>query len=193
PGPYGSLYNDVDAPVTTTVHIDDPDSTSLSLSVEAVRGTERISLAENLLAGSGNNDVTWDPAVLSGGSGWTLIATVSDGATERRARVSRITISHQSTTLGWSDVSEIFASKCAICHFGRDASVAPGLAINLGDYQDSDGDPGVFSSRGHIYQRVVLQATMPPVSAKDIISTYEMLTDEERELLEDWLEGGAPQ
>jgi len=190
----GTLISDLDSPFTITVAVDDANAgDTLTLNLEAVRGPERISIAEDLAIALGDNDVAWDTADVPAGSGWNLVASVSDGTTERTAIVERVAVTHGTTSLTWSNVEALFATRCAGCHPGTGStSYIPGLSHVLGVYDDEGGALGVGSLRGLIYYRMILQRTMPPASASDISSNFQELTEAQRAQIADWLEGGGP-
>lgn len=193
PARHGALFSDRDSPVTVLVSVEDGDpGDSHTLTLEAVRGSERIIVADSIPVPPGETPVSWDTTEVAAGDNWSLVATVSDGDSQRQDTTSEITVTHGSTDLTWNDVSTLFIATCRPCHPGGSPPRIPGLTHDFSSYESDGAVSGVYDLRGQIYRRVIRQANMPPRSAVDVIDAFEELDPEDRALLQEWLEGGAP-
>jgi len=95
------------------------------------------------------------------------------------------------TTLTWDDVKPIFATNCLQCH-GATASIPANDYFRLDKYDAADPvppintDQGAYEVKDLIYQKMVLDKSMPPPSATS------KPTSQQRTDVGDWIVGGAP-
>jgi mono/diheme cytochrome c family protein len=94
------------------------------------------------------------------------------------------------TTFTWDDVKPVFVTYCGACH-GEPARTVSLESFRLDKYDASDpeppanGDPGVFETKGAVYQRMITQGNMPPASDP-------RPSQADRDMVASWILGGAP-
>src|SRR6185295_8671156 len=98
----------------------------------------------------------------------------------------------KTTTLTWADVKPIFHDNCLQCH-----AAVPSVPVNdyfrLDKYDAADpvtpidSDVGAYEMKDLIYQKMVLDKSMPPPSAVN------KPTPQQRTDVGDWILGGAPE
>ncbi len=91
-----------------------------------------------------------------------------------------------STDLRYCDVEPIFEDKCVRCHSDGGDVATP---FSLERYDDVD-------ERATAIKRAIRgtgAGSMPPVGVYDVDPDVEPLSDEERDLLSEWIAGGAPE
>jgi len=95
------------------------------------------------------------------------------------------------TTLTWADVKPIFVTYCLKCH-GQPAKFPAIEYFRMDKYNAADpeaptnGDQGVFEVKGLVYQKMIVDRSMPP-AAEPKPSQAEL------DKVKNWIEGGAPQ
>lgn len=83
------------------------------------------------------------------------------------------------------EVDEILEAKCRQCHGKPTAMYAPMALVTLEDFQANHAgasEPNALRTRLRVNQE---RTPMPPI-------TFEQLTDQEREILNSWIDDGYP-
>ncbi len=191
---HDALIADLQLPLEVRMTIDDPDTGDvLRLNIEAVRGTEVVPLDQDLPVATGEFTYSWtDTSALTDGPGWRLRLVISDGSASTSLETERLIISHQDTSLRYSDVESLFYEACAACHRGADI---PGMdAPNF--IAGEDPKAQIDSLRGRIYRRVILEGNMPPPSAPATARQeglpWRALSADEKATIAEYLLGGSP-
>lgn len=164
-------------PGAITLEARDADGDPLEVSLAAVRGDQRVELADATLTEGGAASLAVDLAGLEPGTGWRLQATASDGQNERRHEVP-VVVGDPASALGYADVAPILTARCRPCHAA---------------YVEVPLDAGAIAAgwAGPIYRRAIRERTMPPPSAVTLVPGYQPPTAEELETLAEWLLAGA--
>ena len=174
-----AIVTDAKSPVAVSLQVEDPDAgDTVQTAVEAVRGSERIMLGT--VMGTMSPMVMWDTRGATASPSWHIEATATDtkGAV-RKARSRAFVISHQSPTVTFDQVSEIFTRRCVPCH-ATDKNI-------IVEFDNMSIDGWVST----IYARVVHKREMPPRSAIGLFKDYQFITEEERGQIASWILGGA--
>ncbi len=188
------LLADANFPLDLVIAVDDPDAgDTLSVDVDAVRGDEVVNIATNAAVVTGSNVIPWpSAATLSETAGWRIRVTASDGTSSSVTESGGFRVSHQSTALTYADMEPLLYEACAACH--HDGEIPGETAPNFIAGPDAKGQ--LDALRGTIYRRVILEETMPPVSAPAIAREeglpWRALSEAEREQLAEYLLGGSP-
>ncbi len=169
-----------------------------TLDVFAVRGDEQVQLATAVpVVFDGTTfpdeklvNVDLDAALLAEAPNWRIRAVVSDGTTTRAIEGGAFIVGRRTTTYTFADVKPLFAKYCEFCHASDAAPGAPNATAVFIDRTDDDTYRATVA-RGDLFRRVVEYQVMPPKSAIELVGVPQP-TQEEREMIEDWLLGGAP-
>ncbi len=210
------LIADIESPIPLRISIDDPDADTHTVSISAFRGDEEIGVVSGL-AVSGETEFDWDTTQIPEGPGWRLrvIATDSQSGVHT-IETGRIYISHQRTSETFDSIIPIFSESCGVCHipatfpsrgpdfpprFGR----IPYFNFTLDGIQPDAADSNMTKlayeevhrkvgyNQGNIYRRLIENRNMPPASAEGLLARdSELLSDENRARLADYLLGGSP-
>jgi hypothetical protein len=184
------LLTDRDSPVTLAIETSDADGDPLEVAIHAVRGTQEVEIGDSDPVAAG---VQWafDDRVTPG-DGWRVRVRAEDGRYLREARSLPFSIGRASNGRRFDDAGDVISDYCYGCHNGKDSE--GGLDFDFIRYDDDveDGGIGVYTARGRIYRRAVLQRNMPPVSA-ELRFAQPPMPDEARAILGEWLLGGAPE
>lgn len=179
------------SPFTVEVLVGDNDAgDTITLDVEAVRGEQRVTVADDVAATVGVNEIAWDTTALDPGRDWQLVVTASDGTVSRSRTVGPILLSDTTTTLTYDDVAVIIGSNCGVCHGNPSFATLP---HDFGLFEDSSDRLGVFTMRGRVLWRAVFQRDMPPPSYRVIGGANAGLSESDRAMIEEWILGGAAQ
>jgi hypothetical protein len=188
-----ALITDRDAPFPIVVEVTDLDPADVhTISITALLGDQEFPLATDLDIVNGAIDppLSWDAQGMPVGTTYRLRATVkttTNGDVISEFESPRFAIAHGVESLTFADVEPIFANKCGrTCH--DSGARLPGV---LHDFQMYDMF-GVYELRGLIYQRVVVEQSMPPKSAT-LFDSEAALTSDELSTITQWLEQGAPE
>lgn len=177
----------------------DGDALTIDLAL-VVDGTNTVAaeIATGLtMPNSDTGTYTWQiPATLSTATSYRLRVTATDtGAKNTRSDLSDgvLTIAQPTTTTyTWADAKQVFDRVCVSCHGDPAKTVAlDNWRIDAYDAADplaqASSDLGAYEMRSQIYARFVQQQNMPPASASV------RPTAAERELIGNWITGGAPE
>lgn len=177
----------------------DGDALKIDLAL-VVDGTDTVAatIATGLTmpTGSTTGTYTWQlPATLASTTTYRLRVTATDtGAKNTRSDLSDgvLTIAQPTTTTyTWADAKQVFDRVCVTCHGDPAKTVAlDDWRIDAYDAADplaqASSDIGAYEMRSQIYARMVQQQNMPPASASVRPTTAE------RDLIGNWITGGAP-
>ncbi len=185
-----ALLADLDSPHTVSLEILDLDaSDTLTVDVMAVFGDQQVAVASNVSAERGMNTLEWDTTDVPEGLAWQLVVTVSDGKATRTATSGPLIIAHGTTDETFDSMLGILGSRCGICHPG--GMRIPDVPHSFLVYEGEGQVLGVRELRGRMYRRAIQERTMPPPSS--VLTGGQLLSDEERARLAEWLLAGAPQ
>ncbi len=191
---HDALVTDLQLPLELDLTINDPDTRdTLSLSSEAFRGNEVIPIEQDIPVTSESFTYSWtDTSALAHGPGWRLRLTISDGTASTSLESERLFISHQNTSLRYSDVESLFYEACAACHRGADIPGMDTPNFIAGENPKAQID----NLRGRIYRRVILEGNMPPPSAPAAARQeglpWRALSADEKAMIAEYLLGGSP-
>lgn len=144
------------------------DDDAFTADLRASRGDETAVVATGVTGEPGAVVVVpWDTRDLAEGT-WQLTISVADASASGGAAVADLLVSHATTTETWATIrADVLGPRCGACHAYASHDEVRALA-------------------GVLHQRVVVEASMPPVSAGSDLSAAE------RDRLRAWLLAGAP-
>ena len=187
-----SLLSDGDAPFPIEVTLGDLDPLDLhTVTLVAFLGEQEVVITTDhaVVAGALEPPLVWGTTAVPAGHSWRIrasVTTTTDGDATHDFVSAPFAITHGAATLTYADVEQIFVNKCAAtCHNDR----IPTIAYNFNAY--TDNGVGVYDLRGLLYRRVSVLKNMPPKSAV-VFDPQAALTDDERTLITEWFEQGAP-
>jgi len=148
---------------------------------------------------NGPQSVQWTPDVPDSVNGAPIAYKIRVTATDTAGNVRfdesdrpfTVAPPPRTTTLTWADVKPIFLDTCLQCH-GDKASVPVNDGFRLDKYDAADPEPppdsdlGVYEMRDVVYQKMIVEKSMPPPSAA------KKPTSAQRDQVADWILGGAP-
>lgn len=180
---------------------DPGDTLSIDLDLYKNDGTSWVKV-ETIGSGlpNGPQSVQWTPDVPDSANGvaipYKIRVTATDTAGNVRSDDSdapfTVAPPPKTTTLTWADVKPIFQACCVECH-GATPSVPSNDYFRLDKYDvadpvpPADTDQGVYDVRDLVYQKMIVEKSMPPPAG----STKP--TQAQRDQVAEWILGGAPE
>lgn len=167
--------------------VTDADDDTVDVVITAERGAEVVDIATITDVSLGDpQTVTFDPAASMAGGDWTIRIEASDPMLTRSATIDRLVMtSGPQTTIDFETVQGVLSANCFGCHQGDSFAFDAGLAIDsLDNVRITYG--------GVIYRRVVLEQSMPARSI-DLVLDRPQMSQADRDLIAEWILGGAPQ
>ncbi len=166
---------------STPLDVTIQNETPVDLEVTLVKGEDSVPVLATQGA-TGTVSLSVAPSLVSG-PGWTLQTKATDASAASVKAIGPLVFGDGQTTESFDTIGPILIARCASCHAG---GRIPNLSFDVTTYAS------LAPFMGLVYERVVVQQTMPPLSTQ-LTQEGQLLTEQEIEKVANWILAGAPE